>query len=168
MNEIEKSVFVSEPATSNYLSVMGGNYRIVIRGESTNGDFALIEMLVPPGGGPGPHAHAGFHEVFFVVEGEIDVKSQAGTRHLSKGMSITIPKGGVVHAFRNNGQQTARLLCYVSPAGLEEFFEKVGQPVQQGEFLPPPPMDKPAIESLQKIAEDYGQKVFPPDYLDQP
>jgi hypothetical protein len=41
------------------IGVAGGNYRIIISGEETNGNYAVIEMLVPPGGGPLPQ------ELFF-------------------------------------------------------------------------------------------------------
>jgi hypothetical protein len=60
------------------------------------------------------------------------------------------------------------LLCTVVPAGLEEFFEGIGEPVAAGEFLPPPQMNPEAIEKLQKIARKHGQVVFSPNYLDKP
>ncbi|MEJ0101988.1 MAG: hypothetical protein WDO19_05245 [Bacteroidota bacterium] len=44
------------------LSVIGDTYRILISGKETNGNYAVIDMLVPPGGGPGascPQRHAG-------------------------------------------------------------------------------------------------------------
>ncbi|HXO74313.1 MAG TPA: hypothetical protein VN824_03765, partial [Puia sp.] len=39
------------------LSVVGDTYRILISGKETEGAFAVIDMLIPPGGGPGPHSH---------------------------------------------------------------------------------------------------------------
>lgn len=32
-----------------YLGIAGGNYRIIISGEQTSGNYAVIEMTVPPG-----------------------------------------------------------------------------------------------------------------------
>ena len=51
------------------------------------------------------------------------------------------------------------------PAGLDEFFQEVGQPVAAGQFLPPPVLDPQAIQRLQALAQSYGQQVFPPNYL---
>ncbi len=167
MQEKKKDVIISAPGTGDYFSVMGSNYRIAINGKQTGGDFALIEMEVPPGGGPGPHAHAGFHESFYVVEGEIEVYSETGSQRATGGMTVTIPKGGMVHSFKNKSERMARLLCYVAPAGLDKFFEKIGQPVKAGEFLPPPQPDPAAISELKKLAEEFGQEIYPPDYLDQ-
>lgn len=148
------------------VSVVGDTYRILISGEQTQGAFACIDMLIPPGGGPGPHAHADFEESFYVVAGSVEVKSEFGTYTASKGSFINIPKGGMVHGFKNTTEELAHLLCTVVPAGLEAFFVEIGQPVKLNEFLPPPHMDETTVKKLQAIAEKYGQKVFPPDYLD--
>jgi hypothetical protein len=68
--------------------------------------------------------------------------------------------------FKNVSDKMAQLLCTVVPAGLEEFFEEIGEPVAAGEFLPPPPMDPESIKKIQAIAEKHGQILYPPDYLD--
>jgi len=147
------------------LSVVGDTYRILVAGKETNGAFATIDMLIPPDGGPGPHAHPDFEETFYVIDGEVEVKSEAGTYIAKKGAYVVIPKGGIVHCFKNQSDQTAHLLCTVVPSGLEEMFLEIGQPVAFGDFLPPPAMDPESIGKLIAIAEKYGQKVFPPDYL---
>jgi quercetin dioxygenase-like cupin family protein len=153
------------PEDGMTISVVGDTYRILISGQQTGGAFACIDMVVPPGGGPGPHAHPDFEESFYVVEGEVEVKSEFGNYVASKGSFISIPKGGVVHGFKNKTGQNAHLLCTVVPAGLESFFVEIGQPVKFGELLPPPHFDEATVKKLQAIAEKYGQKVFPPDYL---
>ena len=148
------------------LSVVGDTYRILIDGEQTGGEFSIMEFHVPPNGGPGPHSHASFYESFYVVEGEVEVNSEAGTFIAKKGAFVTIPKGGIVHDFKNKTNENAVLICTVVPAGLEAFFKEIGKPVAIGEFLPPPPMDNPKVqEEIKKKAEKHGQKVYPPDYL---
>ena len=147
------------------LSVVGDTYRLVITGEQTGGAYAAIDMLIPPGGGPGPHAHAAIQESFLVLDGEIEVKTNDRTYTAAKGAFVNIPLGGIVHCFKNKTQTTARLWCVVVPAGLDAFFQEIGKPVAAGEFLPPPKMTPEDQERLQAIAEKYGQQVFPPDYL---
>lgn len=148
------------------ISVIGDTYRILVSGKQTDGAFAVIDMLIPPGGGPGPHAHADLDESFFIVDGEIEVKSELGNYTASKGAFVSIPKGGVVHSFKNTTDKIAHLLCTVVPAGMEDFFEEIGQPIAFEQFLPPPEMNEAFIKQLQEVAEKHGQKVFPPDYLD--
>ncbi|WP_232010774.1 cupin domain-containing protein [Mucilaginibacter gotjawali] len=147
------------------VSVVGDTYRILASGKQTGGAFATIDMLVPPGGGPGPHSHPDFQETFYVIEGEIEVKSEVSTYIAKKGAYVVIPKGGIVHCFKNKTDTLAHLLCTVVPAGLEEMFITIGTPIDAGVFLPPPAMDPESIGKLIKIAEQYGQKVFPPDFL---
>jgi len=148
------------------LSIAGNAYRIIISGKQTDGAYAVIDMLVPPGGGPGPHAHPDIQESFYVVDGEVDFKSEAGRYTARKGAFVNIPKGGEVHCFRNNTTQAAHLLCTVIPAGLDELFEEIGTPVPAGTFLPPPEMTPDKLSQLKATLEKYGQKLYPPDYLD--
>ena len=156
-----------DPTGGEILSVVGDNYRVLVSGKQTNGAFSTIEMIVPPGHGPGPHSHADFYESFYIIDGEVEVHSEAGTYTAKKGSFVVVPEGGIVHYFKNVGDQTAQLLCTVVPAGLEEFFEEIGQPTAVGEFLPPPAMNPETIEKLQAIARKHGQIVYPPDFLDQ-
>ena len=153
------------PEGGKSLSVVGGNYRILVSGKETNGAFSTIEMLVPPENGPGPHSHANFYESFYIIDGEVEVHSEAGTYTAKKGSFVVVPEGGVVHYFKNVSDQMAKLLCTVVPSGLEEFFEEIGEPVAPGEFLPLPPMDPESVRKLQAIAQKHGQEIYPPNYL---
>lgn len=83
-----------------------------------------------------------------------------------KGSYISIPKGGVVHSFKNETENTAHLLCTVIPAGMENFFEEIGTPVETGQFLPIPEFNEAYVKQLQAIAKKHGQEVFPPNFLD--
>src|SRR3954464_14340446 len=120
---------IIDPNGGEVLSVVGGNYRVLVTGRQTNGAFAIIDMLVPPQNGPGPHSHANFYESFYIVDGEVEVHSEAGSYRATKGSFVVIPEGGVVHYFKNVSDQLAHLLCTVVPAGLEAFFEEIGEPV---------------------------------------
>jgi quercetin dioxygenase-like cupin family protein len=58
------------------LSVVGDTYRIVISSEQTNGAYALIDMLIPPKGGPPPHSHVKTQEAFYIIDGQIEVTTK--------------------------------------------------------------------------------------------
>lgn len=165
MTNLPESILTIDNNEGPTVSVVGDTYRIIISGKQTGGKFAVIDMMVPPGGGPGPHAHPDFQESFYVVEGEIDFKSEAGGYTAKKGSFVSIPLGGMVHSFKNTTDTIAHLLCTVFPAGLDEFFLEIGKPVQVGTFLPIPDFSLEERQALTKIAEKFGQKLFPPDYL---
>jgi quercetin dioxygenase-like cupin family protein len=165
IENIKAAPIVTGAQDGQCLSVVGDTYRILMTGKQTNGAYAAIDMLIPPDGGPGPHSHAGFQESFYVMEGEIEVKSEVSNYTAKKGSFVNIPKGGIVHCFKNKTKATAHLICFVVPSGLEEFFIEIGKPVQPGAFLPPPRLEADDIRKLGIIAGKYGQKIFPPDYL---
>ena len=149
------------------LSVVGDNYRILISGEQTGGSYAVIDMLVPPGGGPSPHAHEHFQEMFYVVDGEIEFKMEGGKYVAKKGSFVNIPLGGAVHCFKNMTDKLAHLLCTVVPAGLDSFFQEIGKPIEIGTFLPHQNLSMEELVKLKAVAEKHGQVLYPPDFLDK-
>ena len=159
------AIHTLDPQAGPVVSVVGDTYRTVVSGEQTDQAYAIIDMLVPPGGGPGPHAHAAIQESFYMIDGEVVVRSETQTYTARQGAFVAIPKGGAVHSFTNESQAVAHLLCVVVPAGLEKFFEQIGQPVAAGQFLPRQEPTPAQAKAMQKVAEQFGQELFPPDYL---
>lgn len=162
---MNKNITTIDSYEGQSLSVVGDSYRILISGKQTDNSYAVIDMLIPPGGGPGPHAHKDMQEMFYVVEGEVEFKKEGGYHTAKKGSFVNIPFGGAVHSFRNTSDKIAHLLCTVIPAGLDSFFTEIGIPVEKGEFLPPPTLTKTDLDKLKAVAEKYGQVLYPPDYL---
>jgi quercetin dioxygenase-like cupin family protein len=148
------------------VSVLGDTYRFVIGGEETNGAYTLIDMQIPPKGGPGPHSHATFQETFYILDGEIKVITKEKTYIGSKGSYVNIPFKGPVHKFTNETDRTAHMLCLTTPAGMEKMFQEIGKPVEADTLLPIPQMTSEELKRFQFIAEKYGQKLYPPDYFD--
>jgi len=58
--------------TAQHIGLVGNTYTITVAGKDTNGRFCVIDMHVPPGGGPGPHRHD-FEETFILLEGEVEM-----------------------------------------------------------------------------------------------
>ncbi len=158
------SVITIDPNGGETLAVAGGAYRILLTGAQTNGNCAIIDMKVPPHSGPGPHAHKDVQESFYVLDGEVVVRSETQTYTARKGAFINIPFGGAVHNFKNESDQEAHLLCIVTPAGMDEMFREIGKPIAAGETIPPP-QGPPPPEVLKYLGEKYGQEFFPPDYF---
>jgi quercetin dioxygenase-like cupin family protein len=166
MQNTNNSLTAVAPQERPSVSVVGDTYRIVIGTEQTNGTYALIDMLIPPQGGPPPHSHANFQEAFYIIDGEIKVITKEKTYTAAKGSYVNIPFNGPVHKFTNKTDKTAHILCLTTPAGMEKMFEEIGKPIAANTFLPPPQMTPKEQKQFQSIAEKYGQKLYPPDYLD--
>jgi quercetin dioxygenase-like cupin family protein len=121
----------------HHVSVAGDIYTILVSGARTAGRYCLIDMRVPPGGGPPPHRHD-FEEMFTLLEGEIEFTFRGQARTVQAGSTINIP-ANAPHCFKNVSGAAARMLCLCAPAGQEEFFMAVGLPVESRMSRPPQP-----------------------------
>ncbi|MBC8163647.1 MAG: cupin domain-containing protein [Roseiflexaceae bacterium] len=133
-----------------HLGIVGDTYTILVKGSDTAGRYTLIDMHVPPGGGPPPHRHD-FEEMFTLLEGEIEVTFRGTTSVVRVGETINIP-ANAPHAFHNASHAPARLLCMCAPSGQEAFFMEIGVPVAS-RTTPPPKLDASAQAAMQAKAE---------------
>ena len=125
----------SDDRKLRHIGLVADTYTILLTGKDTAGRYCLIDMHVPPGGGPPPHRHD-FEESFTVLAGEIEATFRGVASTVRAGQVINIP-ANAPHQFRNKSEQPARMLCICSPAGQEEFFMKVGAPVATRTTAPP-------------------------------
>jgi quercetin dioxygenase-like cupin family protein len=144
-----------------HISVAGGTYTILVSGEQTGGRYSLIDMLVPPGGGPPPHRHD-FEEMFTILEGEIELIFRGEALQASTGSTVNIP-ANAPHSFKNKSDKPAHLLCMCTPAGQEEFFTAIGDPVDSR--TAPPPRLSPAeqaerVQRAKALAAKYRTELL--------
>jgi len=137
-DDLRRKLVVARPnedESLTHIGVVGDTYTILLSGGDTAGRYCLIDMHVPPGGGPPPHRHD-FEEMFSVLEGEIEVAFRGKKSVARAGETVNVP-ANAPHAFTNASDRPARLLCLCSPAGQEEFFVAVGDPVASRTAAPP-------------------------------
>src|SRR4029077_13872734 len=122
-----------------HIGLAGDTYTILLTAGDTAGRYSLIDMLVPPGGGPPPHRHD-FEEMFTILAGEIELTFRGEVQLASAGSTVNIP-ANAPHSFKNKSNEPVRLLSMCTPAGQEEFFMAVGDPVGS-RTAPPPSLNK--------------------------
>ncbi len=146
-----------------HLGVVGDTYTILLTGDDTAGRYTLIDMHVPPGGGPPPHRHD-FEEMFTVLDGEVELIFRGERLVARAGETVNVP-ANAPHAFTNASGRPARLLCLCSPAGQENFFLAVGEPVAT-RTESPPPLDEAAqaafIAKSQALTPQYRTELLRP------
>ena len=54
-----------------HTGLVGDTYTVLLTGKDTAGRYCLVDMHVPPCGGPSAHRHD-FEEMFTLLEGEIE------------------------------------------------------------------------------------------------
>lgn len=122
-------------------------------GKSTHDAYSMFEYTIPPQtSGPPPHVHTREDESFLCLAGRLDVHLGGEDFVLAHGDYLFLPRD-VVHTFRNSSDEEARVVSVVSPAGLERYYQALGE-------LPPGPKD---IGLIQGIMADFGIELrLPP------
>jgi quercetin dioxygenase-like cupin family protein len=147
------------PGEGKALWVAGGLVTLKVGGEDTDGAYSLFEVELQPEVGPPPHVHHREDETFCVLEGELEFLVGERTIRASAESVIYGPRN-VPHTFKNVGTTPATMLAFVTPAGIEEFFEEVGE--EATERSSPPPFGQEEIERILATAPKYGQEILPP------
>ena len=136
-----RNLVLANPDSTNaqHLAVVGDTYTILLSGMDTAGRYTLIDMHVPPGGGPPPHRHD-FEETFVLLDGELQATFRGEKHTVRAGETIHIP-ANAPHQFNNASSKPVRMLCICSPAGQEEFFKEIGTVVAT-RTTPSPQLDE--------------------------
>ncbi|MDV6034254.1 MAG: cupin domain-containing protein [Phycisphaera sp. RhM] len=148
---------IRNPKEGRRIGIVGDVYRFLATGAETDGKYVTFEAVVPPGSGPPPHRHSREEESFLVLEGEMTF--QLGDKRFvaGEGTFLNMPVGSL-HCFKNESDKTARLLISLAPAGLEEMFFEVGQPLpNEAETAPPP--NEIEMNKLLEAAPRYGIEI---------
>ena len=131
----ELAVVAPEDPNAPHIALAGASYTILLSGAQTDGRYCLIHMLVPDGGGPPPHRHD-FEEMFALLEGELQFTFRGETSTVAAPSTVNVP-ANAPHTFKNASGKTVHMLCMCTPAGQEEFFRAVADPIADRNAPPP-------------------------------
>ncbi len=122
MTAASKVVLASE-VRSGFLGSIG--VRFMMSGAESGGGFSLVEHPMSPRALAAPlHRHALEDEYSYVLEGRVG--AMLGDEVLVGGPGDLIHKPrNQWHTFWNAGDEPARILEIISPAGFEQFFAKL-------------------------------------------
>ena len=117
-------------------------------GAGQSGKWSAFEAEVGPGFDVGAHRHAEAEEIFYILEGELDLlafeprirtsgdwttwESASGARVARGGPgSLMFVPAGCPHAFTNPGAGPARMLFLVTPSGHEQYLQAIAELLSQ-------------------------------------
>ena len=112
--------------TSGSLGSIG--VRFMIGGDESGGGFSVVEHPMAPRGLAAPlHRHSREDEYSFVLEGRVGALLGEEVVYGEPGDLIFKPRGQW-HTFWNAGDEPARILEIISPAGFERLFAELTDP----------------------------------------
>jgi mannose-6-phosphate isomerase-like protein (cupin superfamily) len=132
---------------------LGGiGVRLMLDAGHTGGGFSLVEHPMPPRSLAAPlHRHTHEDEYSYVLEGKVGAMLGDEVAIAEPGDLILKPKGQW-HTFWNAGDEPARILEIIAPAGFDQFFSEL---LDLGGVLAAPP------EALGELSERYGIEMDP-------
>jgi len=96
LDDPQRRLARAQPETDRdiaHIGIVGYAYTILWTGKDTAGKFCLIDMYVPPGGGPPPHRHD-FEETFTMLESEREVVFRGVKGVMRAGEAVHVPANG--------------------------------------------------------------------------
>jgi mannose-6-phosphate isomerase-like protein (cupin superfamily) len=127
--------------------------RLMIDGAESGGGFSLVEHPMPARALAAPlHRHLNEDEYSFVLEGRVGALLGDDVVEGEPGDLIFKPRGQW-HTFWNAGDEPARILEIISPAGFEQFFSEL---VDLGGALAADPEVLGALSARYELEMDPG------------
>ena len=123
--------------------IAGGGLHATLKVPGGTGALtSTFEMVIPAGYDVGAHVHSTGEELFYVLEGELELlafepalrsaddwhdwTSASGQRLVRGGPgSLMFVPAGCPHAFANPTDQPARMLFQSAPSGHEDYFDEL-------------------------------------------
>ncbi|HEX8054683.1 MAG TPA: cupin domain-containing protein [Thermoleophilaceae bacterium] len=142
------------PNDGDRVDLGGLGVRFMIDGETAGGGFSLVEHPIAPRTLAAPlHRHVNEDEYSYVLEGRMGAQLGDETVEAGPGELVFKPRNQW-HAFWNPGDEPARVLEIISPAGFERYFEEIAP-------LLPPNRPEPDLATLLQVAARYGLEMDP-------
>lgn len=125
------------------LSLRGTQVAYKAEGERPADGPTVLEFAAAPGFNTGDHVHSRLEEIFYIIEGEFQIRAGDKMLRAKAGDFVLVPPG-VPHGFGNPGGGPAKMVLVISPAGAHErYFEELAEMLAK-----PGPPDAEAIAEL--------------------
>ena len=116
--------FKRRPSPETTLDVFGVDVTFLVENEHTAGRFGVLEYVSKPGFEPPPHWHEHEDEVFYVIEGQLEMHCADQVLHVEEGECVFLPKRKP-HGFIVRSPHV-RAVCVTQPSGAEQAFRILG------------------------------------------
>jgi mannose-6-phosphate isomerase-like protein (cupin superfamily) len=139
--------------TDGKAGFLGGiGVRFMIDGDDADGRFSLVEHPMPPRALAAPlHRHNREDEYSYVLEGRMGALLGDDILEAGPGDLVFKPRGEW-HTFWNAGEEPARILEIIAPAGFERFFDELVEMGGAGQADP---------EEVAALCERYALDIQP-------
>ena len=130
--------------------VLAVSHSYLLKEQQSGGALAIVELVVPTGHGIPPHTHMREDEIFYVLDGELEIVGDdlPGPVRVPKG-ALFYGARGRMHGFHNPELTASRVLVLMTPGGnMQRMFGALAA-LTSAEGMPKP-------EQVKALCADYG------------
>lgn len=122
MSVSETSVpIVRAPGAGRAVGVLGSRSIFKVESAQTGGAYAILEQEILPDHGPPLHVHRHETEIFYILEGDFEIRVGEQKIAAAAGAMAVCPRD-IPHTFRNVGTRPGRLLLTIIPGRFGDYF----------------------------------------------
>jgi len=149
------------------LLVLTDVLKVLVSNAETGNTYAVFEENVPPLGGPPPHCHPD-EEVFYVLEGEFEfILNDLENPFKVFGGSVVHVPPNAWHTFKNVGNTAGKMVVFLSPGKLLDYFRMIGNPItdesQRPDLTKVPDFSKMNVSKVFEFAEAHAVEFVLPE-----
>jgi quercetin dioxygenase-like cupin family protein len=159
MTFAESIAYALKSGQGRSIWALGGLLTWKVVSVNTKGQYEMVEQRGAHGFGAPVHSHERETEGFYVLKGDMTFVLDNKKVYASDSDFLFVPSGAR-HAFVVDSKE-AKFLTVIAPAGLEAFFDELGEPAKALR-VPPKSVSIPSPAQIEAIAVKYGQKVLGP------
>lgn len=150
----------ASPDDNLTLDVFGSLVTFQVRSAETDGAYAVVETVVPPGRAKiQMHTHAA-PETFQVLDGEFEFHAvrdgKTSVFRATAGDIVHIPPH-VPHGLRNVSKSASSIQTTIAPGSMEGYFLELGMPTASTQPTHPVAPDKKLLDA---VGQRYGVEPF--------
>lgn len=157
------------------LAYMGSVLSFLVNAAETGGGLSILQSYTRRGNEPPPHVHLHEHEIFFILDGEVEYFCEGTDRSLvaRSGELVFLPQQKA-HAFYYRTPEVKVLTILHAPGGgqvrSEQLFRKMATGPAPSMSLPDDATrfstaDATAIEKVVKLAAEHDAILLSPDEI---
>jgi mannose-6-phosphate isomerase-like protein (cupin superfamily) len=129
---------IHAPGAGRHVGVLHARSTFKVESAQVGGAYALLEQIIPSGGGPPLHVHRHETEIFYILQGDFEITVGDQKVWAPAGACAVCPRD-IPHTFRNVGPSDGKLLLTIIPGRFGDFFRELDAIDSD---------DKPAIKAL--------------------
>ena len=114
--------------------LLGTDFKLLFQGNQSHSNLTIFHALIHPQSGAPTHYHQTFEELYYLLQGELQITVDAKSEKIQAGTLVYIPRN-TAHSYFNATPTSVQLLMWACPSGIENFIADLSTALSQNGLL---------------------------------